>query len=144
MPLIRSTPEQAPPASAGARRGLRERLRGRTLGGGARGRAIRPDVSLLWPKRSRGETDARVREAIFTALARIATPESVDAVLAVSCGPTTRTLRPARWTRCARCRRRSRPHLEALLADPDADVRLLACELVRDAGAADGRGCCAR
>ena len=31
-----------------------------------------------------------------------------------------------------------RPHLPALLADADPDVRLLACDLVRDAGGADG------
>ena len=30
------------------------------------------------------------------------------------------------------------PFLPGLLADPDPDVRLLACDLVRDAGGADG------
>ena len=41
-------------------------------------------------------------------------------------------------------RRAVAPHLPRLLADPDADVRLLSCELVRDLPAERGqRGCCA-
>jgi hypothetical protein len=33
----------------------------------------------------------------------------------------------------------ARPHLPGLLADEDPDVRLLACDLVREAGGADGQ-----
>ena len=54
------------------------------------------------------------------------------------CGSTTPTRARAPWTPFARCRTRVRPYLPGLLADPDPDVRLLACDLVRDAGGAEG------
>lgn len=76
------------------------------------------------------EADARVREAIFSSLAGIGTPPALAAVIGAirSDDAQLRTgaldaLRPA-------------PELVAgslapLLEDPDSDVRLLACELVR-------------
>lgn len=83
------------------------------------------------------ETTPRVREAIFTGLARIATPAS--AAVAVDCmrsddsGVRTGALDALRAMPEA-----TAPHLAGLLRDEDADVRLLACELVRNqpAGAA--------
>jgi HEAT repeat protein len=83
------------------------------------------------------ERDARVREAIFTALARIATPESAltilpylrvdDANTRIGAMDALRAMQGA----CG-------PHLPGLLTDPDPDVRLLACDLVREAGGAEG------
>jgi HEAT repeat protein len=83
------------------------------------------------------EPDARVREAIFTALARIATPESAQAVL-----PYLRVddanMRTGAMDALRAMQHASRPYLPVLLTDPDADVRLLACDLVREMGGVDG------
>jgi HEAT repeat protein len=77
-----------------------------------------------------GERSARVREAIFTALARIANAESVECVL-----PLLRSDDAHRRTGALDALRAMpravHPFLPRLLADADADVRLLACELVR-------------
>jgi HEAT repeat protein len=85
------------------------------------------------------ERDARVREAIFTALARIATPESAQVVL-----PYLRvddaSMRTGAMDALRAMQAASRPFLPELLTDPDPDVRLLACDLVRDVGGADGAG----
>jgi HEAT repeat protein len=83
------------------------------------------------------ERDARVREAIFTALARIGTPESAKVILSYL------RLDDASTRTGAMDALRAMPdacrlYLPELLADPDSDVRLLACDLVRDAGGADG------
>jgi HEAT repeat protein len=83
------------------------------------------------------ERDVRVREAIFTALARIGAPESAKVVL-----PYLR-LNDANTRTGAIDALRAMPdachtYLPQLLADPDSDVRLLACGLVRDAGGAEG------
>ncbi len=83
------------------------------------------------------ERDTRVREAIFTALARIATPESAQVILpylrADDANARTGAMDALRAMGDA-----CGPYLPELLADPDPDVRLLACDLVRDAGGADG------
>ena len=83
------------------------------------------------------ERDARVREAIFTALARIATPESAGVVLPYLRVDDANT-RTGALDALRAMPQAVRPHLPGLLADADADVRLLACDLVRDAGGADG------
>lgn len=76
------------------------------------------------------EKDTRVREAIFTGLARIATSESVLAVL-----PYLRSddanLRTGALDALRMMPDATQPHLEALLGDSDADVRVLSCELMR-------------
>jgi HEAT repeat protein len=83
------------------------------------------------------ERDKRVREAIFTALARIATPESALIVL-----PYLRVddanMRTGAMDALRAMEDACRPHLPGLLTDPDPDVRLLACDLVREMGGADG------
>lgn len=77
------------------------------------------------------ESNARVLEAIFTALARIASPESVLAVL-----PYVRSdkanLRTCALDALRAMPVRTQPHLQQLLSDPDSDVRLLACDLARE------------
>jgi HEAT repeat protein len=83
------------------------------------------------------EGDTRVREAIFTALAQMATPESVRTLLPylrVDDANTRSGAMDALRAMQAPCR----PYLPELLADSDPDVRLLACDLVRDAGGAEG------
>jgi HEAT repeat protein len=83
------------------------------------------------------ERDARVREAIFTALAQIATPESALAILPylrVDDANTRTGAMDALRAMGDACT----PYLPGLLADRDPDVRLLACDLVREVGGADG------
>jgi hypothetical protein len=82
------------------------------------------------------EADPRVRQAIFTSLVRLGSPECVEAV--ISClrlddpqlrGGALDALRAMIGV--------VRPMLPALLADPDADVRLLTCDLARELRATD-------
>jgi HEAT repeat protein len=81
------------------------------------------------------EKDSRVREAIFTGLASIATQESALAIL-----PYVRSddanLRTGALDALRMMPEATRPHLKTLLGDSDADVRLLACDLLRDQPAA--------
>ena len=77
------------------------------------------------------EADERVREAIFTSLARIDGPESLEVVLPClrSDDANLRTgALDALRLMCASAASR----LESLLHDPDTDVRILACDLARD------------
>jgi len=77
------------------------------------------------------ENNAAVREALFTALARIATPQSVetilpflrsdDALVRTGASDALLAMKDVAW-----------PHVATLLRDPDADVRILACGLVRN------------
>jgi HEAT repeat protein len=82
------------------------------------------------------EKDSRVREAIFTGLASLATPKSALAIL-----PHLRSddanLRTGALDALRTMPEAARPHLKTLLGDADADVRLLACELLRGQPAAD-------
>ena len=136
MPLIRnesdnaaaSVPRQALPSLASA--SADERW--------AAARAARDPAAI--PSLSEAlahERDSRVREAIFTALARIATAESAQGIL-----PYLRVddanMRTGAMDALRAMQAASRPYLPGLLTDPDPDVRLLACDLVRDAGGADG------
>lgn len=80
------------------------------------------------------EKDARVREAILTALTAIASPESVDALI--------EQLRSddADKRTGALDALRSAPmliasHLDQLLSDSDSDVRILGCDLARELNA---------
>ena len=127
MPLIRkpSAPSQAPqPASLQA--GTSDER-----WAAARAAAGLPDgVTLLATALAR-ENDPRVREAIFSGLARIATAESADAVV-----PYLRSddanLRTGAIDALRAMPRATAGHLPRLLADADADVRILTCELARD------------
>jgi HEAT repeat protein len=97
----------------------------------ARSAAELPEgLSLLNGALSR-EVDARVREAIFTSMARIRTSESAAALL-----PYLRSddasLRAGALDALRAMPDATAPHIPGLLSDDDADVRLLACELVRN------------
>lgn len=76
------------------------------------------------------ETNSRVREAIFTALLRIGSPECVDVVL-----PYVRSDDAALRTSAIDVLRGIPKSVETqlvqLFVDPDSDVRLLSCELAR-------------
>ena len=126
MPLIRKTP--APPgspsdagdlhsASADARWAAARRL------------ASPEDVPALSTALER-ETEPRVREAIFTSLARIGGVQSARAL-----AERIRSDEAALRTGAIDALRSMGPEREEvlaeLLADPDGDVRLLACEIAR-------------
>jgi HEAT repeat protein len=76
------------------------------------------------------ESDARVREALFTSLAYIQTPEAVGVVL-----PYIRSddasIRAGALDALNAMPKAVEAFVPALLADPDPDVRLLVCDVVR-------------
>jgi len=82
------------------------------------------------------ESDERVREAIFTSLTRHDSAASVDVIL-----PYLRSndanLRGGALDALRTMIATARSALPGLLADPDADVRLLACDLARGLPAAE-------
>ena len=95
-----------------------------------RAAADRPEGVALPAAALPRESDPGVREAIFTGLARAATAESAAAVV-----PYLRSedasLRTAAIDALRAMPGATRPHMASLLGDPDADVRLLSCELAR-------------
>ncbi|GEP59864.1 HEAT repeat domain-containing protein [Reyranella soli] len=126
MPLVRKPSSQAPAAAPLALGEGTSEQRWSAV----RAAADRPDgLALLADALSR-ESDPRVREAIFTGLARLATPESAALVV-----PYLRSddanLRTGAVDALRAMPQACRPHLPTLLADGDADVRLLSCELAR-------------
>jgi HEAT repeat protein len=141
MPLIRkpSAPASPPthgPSAAALREGTTDER-----WAAARNLATPPGVAAL-AEALRTETEPRVREAILTSLARIATPEAAQAVI-----PHIRSddavLRTAALDALCAMPAAVSASLPTLLADPDGDVRLLACELVRaEAGAGATRLLC--
>lgn len=142
MPLVRKGPanasEQAPADAQLAVVALRggapqERW------SAARSLRAQPGAAQLLGDALRDETDARVREAIFTSLARLATQESVEAVI-----PHIRSDDANLRTRALDALRAmieaARPRLPSLLADSDPDVRILCCDLVRELPPSDAVG----
>lgn len=101
-----------------------------------RAAAERPDAVTRLAAALAQESDPRVREAIFTGLARAATAESAEAVSAYVRSDDA-GLRRAAIDALRAMPMASRPHLPGMLADPDPDVRLLSCELLRDLPQAD-------
>ena len=132
-PIVRAEPTPADPQQATAA------LRGGTAEerwSAARSLGAQPGAGRVLGEALTEEKDARVREAIFTSLARLASPESVEAVLPLlrsdDSGLRTGALDALRDMIAA-----VRPHLPALLADNDPDIRVLCCDLVRELPAPD-------
>ena len=88
--------------------------------------AVAALAAALWR-----EAEPRVRGAIFNSLARIASPDSAAALLA-HLRSDEASLRTGALDALRAMPAVLAPHLSELLADPDPDVRLLSCELVRD------------
>lgn len=141
MPLIRKPSSAAPPHLPPGEPPLAEpsttdRVDLLTTGNAdqrwaaARAAATNPDSVAILAAALATESDARVREAIFTSLSRIATSESAAAVLphlrSEDAGVRTGAIDALKAMPGAYSR-----HLPSLLADPDPDVRLLSCELAR-------------
>lgn len=78
----------------------------------------------------RTETDSRVREAIFTSLARIGTSESANKLLPLLRGDDAQ-LRTGALDALRMMPAAVHEMLPALLQDHDDDVRILSCELAR-------------
>ncbi len=133
MPLIRITSAEQVPA---ARQDTKDVLIALATGGSderraaARSAAELPEGADVLGKAFSRESDPRVREAILSGLVRLRSPESVLALL-----PHLRSddanLRTGALDALRAMADIVAPHLPALLADRDADVRLLACELAR-------------
>jgi HEAT repeat protein len=136
MPLVRKPSAPAAPPAASENMDLLTSGTSDQRWAAARAAAERPDsVSMLASALSQ-EGDPRVREAIFTSLARTATPESAAAV--VRClRSDDASLRTGAIDALRAMPAACRPHLGRLLADPDPDVRLLSCELARELPSAD-------
>ena len=128
MPLIRRpSPSYEPAAAAPA--SLTEGTSDQRWAA-VRAAAAQPGgVALLAAALTR-ESDPRVLEAIFTGLARAATAESA-AVVVPFIRSEDASLRAGALDALRAMPGASRPHIAGLLTDPDADVRLLSCELVR-------------
>jgi HEAT repeat protein len=77
-----------------------------------------------------GETNPRIQGAVFAGLARVGSKESVAALLPYLRGDDA-TLRTSALDALRAMPNAVRPELKNLLNDPDSDVRLLACEIVR-------------
>jgi HEAT repeat protein len=96
----------------------------------ARAAAELPDSAAALAAALPQEADARVREAMFTSLARIGTRDSIAGML-----PLLRSNDSALRTGAldALCSSVVATHelLPQLLQDPDVDVRILSCELAR-------------
>ena len=128
MPLVRrpSPPAETTAAPASLTEGTSDQR-----WAAVRAAAERPDGVPLLAAALPRETDPHVREAIFTGLARAATAESALAVIAYLRSDDA-SLRTAAVDALRAMPAATRPYVAGLLGDPDSDVRLLSCELVRD------------
>lgn len=133
MPLIRRTPTTADTPSSDAATALAALTAGSDdeRWSAARAAAELPESVPALAAALSSERNADVREALFSALARIATPDSVQVVL-----PYLRSddagLRTAAMDALTAMNEPAWPHIAELLRDSDGDVRILACTLVRN------------
>lgn len=133
MPLIRKpskpTTESALDAPLDVNKGLSSANRDERWAA-ARAAAHVPQNAEALASALRTERDIGVREAMFTSLARIGSPQSmgyiVEFIRSDDAGVRAAALDALRAKLDA-----IRVHLPALLSDSDSDVRLLSCELAR-------------
>ncbi len=143
MPLIRSTSDK--PASSGADPDPAASLTSASPNERWAAARAAADVPASLPALVQAlahESQPRVREALFTALARIATPESALAALPYLKSDDA-NIRTCALDSLRAMPEAAKPHLPQMLADADADVRLLACDLVRNIRDAEPRWLCA-
>jgi len=137
MPLIRRDAPPAPaadPAAADLERGtIDERW------AAARRLAGRADAAARLGQALAAETSDQVREAMFTSLVQTGGRAGVEAVLP-HLKADDAALRTGALDALKAMPDAARDHLPALLADPDADVRILACELARAVPGAQAAG----
>lgn len=124
MPLVRKTAAPPPPPPPGA-----DALRSAVVSERWAAARATTDIAAL-SEALRAEHEPSVREAILTSLCRIGTPESAEAII-----PDVRSddasVRRGALDALMSMPEAAAPHLPALLADADSDVRLLSCEIAR-------------
>ena len=132
MPLIRNKPDQpapAPPAARDWHDGIASHSADERWAAVRNASSDPGNVPTLATALA-GETEPRVREAIFTALAKIATPDSALVVLSYLRRDDA-SMRTAALDALRAMPLAARPYISDLLADPDPDVRILACDAAR-------------
>lgn len=102
----------------------------------ARAAAEAPGGLVMLSEAISRESNPRVREAIFTSLARIRTPQSAEAVLQYLRSDDS-NLRTGALDALRAMPDAVAEYIPRLLKDDDVDVRLLACELARNQPAVD-------
>jgi HEAT repeat protein len=134
VPLIRKPPSASgtdpPPPDAAAVLDALSRGTDDERWSAARAAADLPSAVPVLRDALLRETNRVVREALFSALARIASPQSVetvlpflrsdDALIRTEASDALRAMKEVAW-----------PYISALLRDQDASVRVLACDLLR-------------
>lgn len=132
MPLVRKPTGQSPPPAPDASSVLGNLVSNRTddRWAAARAAADVPDATIALAAALRNENDARVREAMFTSLARIGTLESADILIAFLRSDSS-NLRAGALDALRIMIGGMRELLPRLLGDGDVDIRILSCELAR-------------
>ena len=125
MSLVRKTSAPPPPPPTGALQS--DKATERWVAARAMNRA--EDVEAL-SAALETERDVSVREAILTSLCQIATPDSAAAIIP-SIRSDDASVRRGALDALISMPQATAAHLPALLSDPDVDVRLLSCEIVR-------------
>ena len=132
MPLVRKPTGQSPGPGPGP-----SAVPGNLVSGGtderwaaARAAAEMPGAASTLAAALRNESDSRVREAMFTSLARIGTPESADHVISFLRSDSS-NLRAGALDALRIMIGGMRELLPRLLDDHDVDIRILSCELAR-------------
>ena len=132
MPLIRRTPGAGAPSVPGKPASIDALRHGSDdeRWTAARAAASDPDAAAALADAVALERNPRVREAMLTSLSRIGTPASVEALLPLLRSDDS-ALRTGALDALRAMKDIVRPYVADLTRDPDSDVRLLACELVR-------------
>ena len=132
MPLVRK-PTQPPSAPRQESADILRHLASGSVDerwAAARAAVELPDAATKLAEALLSESDARVREAMLTTLARISTPESIAGIMPLLRSDDA-SLRTAALDALRSSVATSRELLPQLLKDADPDVRVLSCELAR-------------
>jgi HEAT repeat protein len=132
MPLIRKPVDRSPAATPSGADVLKLLISGdqEERWSAARAAANEPNATDALVTALRSETDPRVREAMFTSLARIGSPQSIDAIVRFL-RMDDASLRTGALDALRILHDFNRDQLTALMSDADSDVRLLSCEVLR-------------
>jgi HEAT repeat protein len=132
MPLVRKPTGQSPAPASDASAVLGNLVRGDADERWAAARAAADVPGAVMPSAAalRHEGDSRVREAMFTSLARIGTSESADLLISFLRSESA-NLRAGALDALRIMMGKMPELLPRLLGDRDMDIRILSCELAR-------------
>jgi HEAT repeat protein len=144
MPLVRKPPGPPPPVTAPGANPASATQSSASLSSGdaderwtaARAAAGQPGAVTALGTALLTESDSRVREAMFTSLSRIATPDAADRLVTLLRSDNA-NLRAGALDALRILIGGMRELLAQLLADRDTDIRILSCELARGLPAAE-------